>query len=64
MDQLDGPITLRQGQDSSKMLKKWRLSPDEWEMLAKLCAVLKVSFVQGVCTGRTRDTGLEGGGSQ
>ena len=23
--------------------KKWRLSPDEWETLAKLCAVLKVS---------------------
>ena len=23
--------------------KKWRLSPDEWETLAKLCAILKVS---------------------
>jgi hypothetical protein len=24
--------------------KKWRLSPDEWETLAKLCSILKVRF--------------------
>jgi hypothetical protein len=24
--------------------KKWRLSPDEWETLVKLCAVLKVRY--------------------
>jgi len=25
--------------------KKWRLSPNEWETLAKLCAILKVRFM-------------------
>jgi hypothetical protein len=30
--------------------KKWRLSPDKWETLAKLCTILKVCFMHHLVT--------------
>lgn len=33
--------------------QKWRLTPDEWETLAKLCAVLKVSSIFDVAALRS-----------
>ena len=46
MDRLDGPVAYRQEESGGKTYqKKWRLTPDVWETLAKLCAVLKVSSI-------------------
>jgi hypothetical protein len=42
IDSMDQSLTGKKKAAAKRRQKKWRLSPDEWEMLGKLCAVLEV----------------------
>jgi hypothetical protein len=39
---MDQSLTGKKKAAAKRRQKKWRLSPEEWEMLAKLCSVLEV----------------------
>jgi hypothetical protein len=39
---MDQSLSEKKKAAAKRRQKKWRLSPDEWEMLAKLCSVLEV----------------------
>ena len=45
IDSMDETLSGKARVAARRRQKKWRLSPDEWELLAKLCAVLKVRNV-------------------
>ena len=45
IDLMDRSLSGKAKAAAKRRQKKWRLSPDEWETLAKLCAVLKVHFM-------------------
>jgi hypothetical protein len=42
IDSMDQSLSGKKKAAAKRRQKKWRLSPDEWEMLAKLCSVLEV----------------------
>ena len=42
VDSMDQGVLGKAKTAAKRRQKKWRLSPDEWETLAKLCAVLQV----------------------
>jgi hypothetical protein len=39
---VDQSLTGKKKAAAKRRQKKWRLSPDEWDMLEKLCSVLEV----------------------
>jgi len=41
---MDQSLTGKKKAAAKRRQKKWRLSPEEWEMLAKLCSVLEVQY--------------------
>jgi hypothetical protein len=45
IDSMDQSLSGKKKAAAKRRQKKWRLSPDEWEMLAKLCSVLEVLLV-------------------
>ena len=50
IDSMDQSLSGKAKAATKRCQKKWRLSPDEWETLAKLCAVLKVCFTYRLVT--------------
>jgi hypothetical protein len=53
MDQL---LTGKARAVARRRQKRWRLTPDEWETLAKLCDVLKVSHIRLAVQQQTLNT--------
>ena len=41
---MDQSLTRKKKAAAKHRQKKWRLSPEEWEMLVKLCLVLEVQY--------------------
>jgi hypothetical protein len=42
IDSMDQSLSGKKKAAAKQRHKKWRLSPNEWEMLVKLCSVLEI----------------------